>query len=258
LPQVDLPDDVRGAEAGDDERRRDADGPLLHSDNLGIGRREAYALGCTIRPAVSLLARLGRRQHRFAVGQEADAGRLGTPTRAEAALRDRLAEGTGEREGVEVDPERGAAELGLAWTDARVEVEHLRAVRVEPNAGDAWAFLDAERGRRGLGELGREGGLLALPELALLDPVGSCERAKDALAGERGHGHDRLLDDLLDEAEPEPRRPQRGLERGTELARGADQRAGALSRTVGRAYETGVADDLVRLGDDLPAGLGNV
>ena len=77
LPEVDLPDDVRGAEAGDDERRRDAERGLLHSDNLGIGRREAYALGCTIRPAVSLLARLGRREHRFAVGQKANAGRVG-------------------------------------------------------------------------------------------------------------------------------------------------------------------------------------
>src|SRR5205823_5433861 len=69
-PDIDLPDDVRGAEAGNDERRRDPEGtPPQVSDNLGIRRTEAYALGRARRPLESLFAGgPGRKDGAGAVG----------------------------------------------------------------------------------------------------------------------------------------------------------------------------------------------
>ena len=60
--EVDLPDEVRRAEARDGERRDEPEGPVLHASlgDLRIGRAEAYVLGCAGRPFQGLLARRPR------------------------------------------------------------------------------------------------------------------------------------------------------------------------------------------------------
>ena len=61
--EVDLPDEVRSAEAGDEQRRADPEEPLVHArlgESFGMDRAEAYALGCAGRPFQSLLARRPR------------------------------------------------------------------------------------------------------------------------------------------------------------------------------------------------------
>ena len=77
LPDVDLPEDVSGAETGDDERREDPR-PFVHlRERLGIGRAEAYVFGGLRRPLESLVAALAGREHgACAVGSPVDAGPL--------------------------------------------------------------------------------------------------------------------------------------------------------------------------------------
>src|SRR5207253_8073868 len=115
------------------------------SDNLCIGRREAYALGRAGRALQGLVPSGAGREDRFAVRQEPHTGGFGAPSRAQAALGDRLAEGARQGEAVQVDSDRGPAELRLTRADAGVDVEHLRAVWVEPDAGHARALPDPER-----------------------------------------------------------------------------------------------------------------
>ena len=134
-----------------------------------------------------------------------------------------------------------------------VDVEHLRAFWVEPDAGHARALPDPERLDGIAGKRDRGSGIGALPELGLGDPVCRGKRVEHAVARKRGDVDPRLLDQLLDQADPDPRGPQRRLHRCAQLPRRAHERAGAAALAVGRAHEAGHSDHLVRRGHHLPA-----
>jgi len=110
--EVDLPDEVRRAEARDDERRNEPKGPIPHVlSDFSIGRAEAYVLG----PG-------------------------------------RLSESRVECKPVHVDPVQEPAELGLAVAHVRAHLDHTRAVDAQPQPRRAQAFLDPERLSRTLRE----------------------------------------------------------------------------------------------------------
>jgi translation initiation factor 2B subunit (eIF-2B alpha/beta/delta family) len=135
------------------------------------------------------------------VGKEAEARCGRPPPRPEATLRDALAERSSQHQGVRIDPEGGPAELGLARAEAGVHLEHLRAVRIDSNAAQARAFADAERLDSCVGKRDGRTGVLAFPELSVAGAVRDRQRVESSVAGVRTHAHDRLLDELLDEAQ---------------------------------------------------------
>ena len=124
--------------------------------------------------------------------------------------------------------------------------QHARPVGTDAQLGDGRAVVDFE----GLGGLPRERHrrvrVLALPDVRQRSAVGHGQRVEDTGPGEGADGDDGLLDDLLDEAEPDPGGAQRRLDRGAQLPRGAHERAGPAAVPVGRPHEARHADDLVR------------
>src|ERR1051325_5841108 len=204
-------------------------------DSVRIGRVEAYALGRPGRPLESLDAVRADREHgarplRAAVdarprdagqglrpgqaaslavaGQEADAGPAGPVPGPEPLRRNLLAERGREREPVEVDPERRLAELRLvAAADPGRELQHERPVRAEPDLRDARSLHDPERLDRAGRESRRLLGVVALPDVRERRSVGHYQRLELTFAREGAHRHDRLLRQLLDEGEADPRSP---------------------------------------------------
>ena len=106
----------------------------------------------------------------------------------------------------------------VAAPDPSRELEHLGAARPDDQLRDRRSLPDAERPRRtGRGQR-RLSRVRALPDVGERRAVGHGQRVEDAVAGERAHGHDRLLDQLLDESKADPRGSQGGGDRSAQLA----------------------------------------
>src|SRR5438093_4134068 len=142
-------------------------------EGVRMRRAEAYALGCAGRPLEGLGGAPADREHgpgavraavdpdpldprhrlglleplrlAFAV-EEADARAAPAPARFQAPGLDRLAKCRRECERVQVDPERGLAELRVvAAADPSGELEHARTIRSDPQLDDRRAFADPDR-----------------------------------------------------------------------------------------------------------------
>ena len=163
---------------------------------------------------------------------------------------DRLTEGGGEREAVEVDAERDTAELGVvAAAEPRGELHHARPVGAEDELGVGRAvghsesigrearrldgLLDRVRARPGVGERDAEGG----PGPG--EPVGDRQRVEDAADGEGVDGDLRPWHELLHEREPVPRRSDCGGNRLRELGRVGDDRKPLLALAVDGLHDRG-------------------
>ena len=160
----------------------------------------------------------------------------------------RLAERARDRERIEVDAERDAAELRVvAAADARRHLREQRPVVAEQDLHRRRAVLDAERARRSGRRLDRRadvGGLeVGGPAVRERDAerrrrrllaVGDGQRDEVAVEGERVDGDDVAADELLDEAVLAARLGERGR-RGARRARRGRARARRRARRRGPA-----------------------
>src|SRR5439155_26604394 len=211
--EIDLPEDVRRTEPGDDERCPDPEQSFFHE--LGgprMGRAEAYALGRAGRPLEGVgEARAGGQDGAGPVGatvdpypfdagnglclldpdrlsgavEEPDARAAGAPPRPQPPRGDRLAERGRERQSVEIDAECGLAELRVvAAAEPRGQLEHTWSVRADQKLRDRRPLPDPER-RGGQGCQRRRGlAAFALPGRRQREPLAHGQRLEDALPRE--------------------------------------------------------------------------
>ena len=204
--------------------------------------------------------------------EEARDGSLGQPFRQRAG--DRLVERRLDREAVQVDAGRRLDELRVvAAAEARRDLDHLRAVRPDPQLRVRGAVLDPERAdglrcdlrdlalRRGrgpdMGERDAEGGRVGR------DPVRGHERPEDTADREADHRHLGPVDELFDEREAVTGRLPRDRDRLGEVGGVLDERQAQLALPVRRLHDdrprhrgqlvVGPDDPRARLGD---SGLG--
>ena len=161
-----------------------------------------------------------------------------------------------DREGVEVDTERDAAELGVvAAADARRELREQRPVVAEQDLGRRRAELDADGTRSGGGRLDHGADLSGLerrgPELHERDTecgrrsplaIGDGQRHEPAVNRERVHGHDATADELLDEAVLALRLLERAGGRSSERLAVVGKADAALAGAVERLDHDGIAE----------------
>jgi len=187
---------------------------------------------------------------------EVDAGTGHARADSQSLRLDLLPEGGREGEAVQVDAESGLAELRImAAAETGSQLDHARAFGPKPQLRRGGALLDPERPGGQLGN--RRGGLspVARPDVGQLQAVHHGQRPEVAAARERGHRHLRPLRELLDEAVPTPRGPQRRSHRLLQLLPRAHEREAAPAVAIGGLDDAREPELVVRLGHDFPARL---
>ncbi len=171
--------------------------------------------------------------------------------RREHLARDRLAERASERELVQVDAERGLAELGVvAAAEPSGELDDLRAGEPDDDLRVRRPVLDPERGgrlaRRLDGRADVRGRERARPDVCerdaerrrlRADAVGHGQRVEAPVERERVDGDLLPVDQLLDEAGVRPGCLERGVDGGGEPRFVADEREPTLALAVGRLHD---------------------
>ena len=152
----------------------------------------------------------------------------------------------------------------MAAAEARCDLDHLRAVRPDPELRVARTVLDPERAYRGFCDLGRLAARLTRPHMRQRNPegrrlgrqpVGHGQRMEVSAQRERVHRHLGPVDELLDDRHTAARLLDRAPDRGRKLILRADERQALLPLPVRRLHHRRHGQPFFRFRDDVPARL---